>query len=226
MKNILSVLFIFLNLAGLVQAQPFSLGFKGGLNIANQNVQLLPQGDTQQTLNGFAGGLFLDINLFDFLSVQPETMFTMKGSGVLTPNIPFLPGYGGSNAPAMIVQSQNLNYLEIPLLVKAKLNLITDLNGSIFVGPAVSFLLNERNTTFYPATDTTPASSSSVDYGKYFPGMDFGVVFGAGIQLQKFLIDIRYEVDLNSTAPNFPFLVNPPPDQNRVLSFMAGYQLF
>ena len=83
-----------------------SFGLKGGVNVAEFSIK--DQGATipQSSINGFTLGAVLEISLTDNIFIQPEAVFLQKGSELNT---------------SITGLKTNVNYLDIPLLLKLKL---------------------------------------------------------------------------------------------------------
>ena len=83
-----------------------SFGLKGGVNVAEFSIK--DQGTTipQSSVNGFTLGAVVEIGITDNIFIQPEAIFLQKGSE-LDASITGL--------------KTNVNYLDIPLLLKIKL---------------------------------------------------------------------------------------------------------
>ncbi len=193
---------------------PVGLGFHAGANMANQVVANSgPSSQVQpDVLFGLTGGVFAEFGLSDFLSFQPEADFTMKGRTINFKNIP-VTGPGLQMGTTNANYTFNFNYLEFPLLLKAHTPLSPHLTGSLSAGPAVDVLLTafEHYSVQNLATGNASLNANT---------LEGGVLFGAGLDIDGFLIDLRYDLGLTSVYPNYP---NGP--QNSTLSLQAGYQI-
>lgn len=193
-------------------AGPIGLGLKAGIDLDNVNTAPPPSGFTspfaQETLVGLTGGVFAEVQVADFFCVQPEADFIQKGSQ-----------FNVSSSGFANTDSQVYNYLEIPLLLKAQTGLVPGLKGYLLAGPALSFLLNETT-----SLTGGPNPNVSVDETKYFPNSSWSLAFGGGVEFQGFLLDIRYDLGLDSAdETQYP---NRTYGQLNALSFDLGYRLF
>ncbi len=144
----------------------------------------------------------------DFFCVQPEVDFIQKGSQ-----------FNVSASGLANTNSQVYNYLEIPLLLKAQTGLVPGLKGYLLAGPALSFLLNETT-----SLTGGPSPNVSVDDTKFFPNSSWSLAFGGGVEFQGILLDIRYDLGLDSAlSTGFP---NRTYGQLNALTFDLGYRLF
>jgi hypothetical protein len=115
---------------------------------------------TTTGLAGFIGGGFAEFPLSARISLMPELDFVMKG-GKFTAGLP-------------ADTSVRLNYLELPLLVKAhwdwpKVRVFA--NG----GPALALLLS--------ANGTDDSTGSSSDEKSAYNSVDLGIALGGGVAL-------------------------------------------
>lgn len=213
MKKIFLAMFIVFNLAKAASADPIRFGIKGGVNMANQvyAIDSFNTGINTDVIFGFVGGVFIDMGLNNFLSLQPEVNFSMEGYQqkyahipVTSPSGPSIIGYTDASF------TFTYNYLEMPLLLKFNANLSPGLRGNLLIGPSVDFLLGAND--HYVDTVTGDASIKGSD-------LDFGMVLGADLEIDKFLLDLRYNLGLTSVTP---YSGGP---QNSVLSLDVGYRI-
>jgi outer membrane protein W len=177
-------------------AENMMLGVKGGLSLAN-----LAGGDVYNNSikYGGTGGVFMRYALSDIFAVQPEVLFAMKGA----------------KYEAEGLKSQGkINYIEIPLLVRATMPNESKMKPSVFLGPAISILLSNKIT-----------NGEEIDIKDATKSSDIGLVAGAGIEymLEKgcVLVDARYEMGLSSIMKKSDGEQREV--KNRVISIMVGY---
>lgn len=177
-----------------VRAENVMFGVEGGLSLAN-----LKGGDVYNNSikYGATGGVFGRYTLSDIFAIQPEVLFAMKGAKYEADGIK---------------SQQEINYIEIPVLLRATMQNEGKLKPSLFAGPAIGILLSNKITNG-EEIDIKDASNSG----------DFGLVFGAGAEymLEKgcVLIDARYELGLTSTMKS----AEDKEVKNSVISIMIGY---
>ena len=97
-------------------------GLKAGANIANVNGDFTESLQDWQNTVGFCGGIFLEFNLGKVLTIQPEVLYTMKGSETAE---------GGK---------LDLDYIEVPVLLKVRLP-IASIHPFLIAGPAFGWNL-------------------------------------------------------------------------------------
>jgi len=170
------ILGLFLLLLVQPAAAQFNLGVMGGINKSNLSGDA-PSKAKYTSRNGFAGGVFVDVNIARdvFLSFQP--MFMQKGTTIAV-DVP------GERDPKDSLDV-NLNYISLPLMVK-----VISGNGKTYVtgGLDVGF---RQNATVKPVN-----SGSEQDIQEFIQQLDIAVNFGLGIMIPvgtpKLLFELRY----------------------------------
>ena len=223
MKKILFFLCFSLASVSVGWSSPIGFGLKSGIDIAGQNYKTVISDISVQPLIGFTGGLFVDVNFFDFLSLQTETNFTIKGHQEVDKNFSVYDSMSNFLGTTTDTLSFNFQYLEIPLLVKTPITLSSGLKGYLLTGPSLSILLNETTTLSQVANGNVPAFSESVDDTRYFPGTDWGLVFGGGVEFMNFLLDVRLDLGLDPASEKG--YIGSSTITNNVLSFEVGYRI-
>ena len=177
------------------------IGLKGGLNFSNTYGQPTATYFHGDNLLGYNVGLFGDIKLNDFLSVQPEASITLKG---------IQKSYGFD-------QNYYFTYLEIPVLLKVNFLTIDLLKMNLLAGPYVSFLLQESYLNSYPL----PNSPFTGTYNL----LDVGYVLGISFELENVVLDCRFENELNSFFNGYWTQTTPINDvRNSLFMISLGYK--
>jgi len=214
MKKFVWVFGLWLAMAQSLVAGPVGFGIRGGGVMASQTgLPSVPPYFTTDVVFGFSAGGFLEFGLNDFLSLQPEVDFVQKGyhgniNGVLVTG----PTPSSGNTDGYFTDRED--YLEIPLLVKVHKSLGPGFAGCLSVGPSLGILLGASES--YSVTGFGSGSGPLTGLSN----SDFGLMFGAGIELGQFLVDLRYDLGLSGTIPNYPY--SP---KNSVLSLQVGYRI-
>ncbi len=205
MKRALSLALLLVMLGGVASAQLIGItkGVKGGINLATIGGSDVPTGVTGITQ--YAAGVFVEISLPGPLAIQPEVLYSVKGSKADVPAT-FL-------TPAMTVTS-TLSYIEIPVLLKFYLPTPV-IKPNIFAGPALGILTSAKAKAEYSGgsveTDIKDAVTSS----------DIGAVIGAGVKLALPIVDLsiegRYNYGLKSIDKQDGTKV-----YNRTISVLVG----
>ncbi|SHF28040.1 Outer membrane protein beta-barrel domain-containing protein [Fodinibius roseus] len=169
MKKLLLSVFL---LAGLVFITTpdarAQLGVQGGLNIANFN----DTDDSFDSRSGIMAGLTYDLGIpMSPITIQPGVFYAQKGAK-----------YSGGD----VETTAKLDYLEIPVV--AKFAFILDnpmLTPHVYFGPYLGLNMNAEQ-------EGTP------DFEDEVKGTDFGVVVGAGADITKFNVGVRYSAGLTN----------------------------
>ncbi len=203
----------------------FSLGVKSGVNRTNLK---LPDGlsDLNQVpqfsaINNPSFGLIGEWQLAPFFAIQPELTFTTKGFKAQQDGEFQL---FGVDVPAGVVAYSEFNYLELPLLAKAKFGKGI-VQGYLTAGPVLGYALDGKLTTratVLVALDLmkTPINLENINYER----LEASIVSGAGLSVQalhgQFFLDGRYQYGL-SEVYDLPLISDKL--QLRGLSLNAGY---
>lgn len=173
-----ALLALLLLLAGDAQAQTAhpEIGLRVGGNLAQLrgSDNSLGSEATDRKL-GFTVGVFAEMPLSGSLAVQPELLFVQKG---------------GTEEDGDANVDFNLNYLELPVLVKYDLPVGGRLAPSLYVGPFVG----------YSVKRAFEAEGISIDADEAFKRFDYGATFGAdfGYRFARraATIGLRYDLGL------------------------------
>jgi hypothetical protein len=152
-------------------------GIKGGLNVSNLYVDDV---DDENARMGFNVGLYAQIFSSEVFAIQPELLYSTKGTKTTYDNV--LMGNGDAKF--------NLNYLEVPVLGVIKLGSAAELH----FGPYWGYLLSS-NIDIDGDTDTF----EELDRDN-FRAWDFGLAGGVGLNFGPTQIGVRYSQGLRKIA--------------------------
>jgi len=170
-------LYLFLIISSLCFAASLtaqvSLGFKAGVNLAQQSIEEIDLTIDSDEITGYTWGAFLEIPIGESnIYLQPEFLLLQKGGKLSAPNL-----------------KTTLNYIEVPILLKLKLLNSSLLNINILGGPTFGYATSGETTQ----NSTIVKINFGNDNIKRF---DLGVHAGAGAVLQLGSLgifgDIRY----------------------------------
>jgi hypothetical protein len=113
--------------SGIVNAQSVNYGIKGGLNLSNLYIKAENIDDENPRI-GMHLGLFSQIMFADAIGIQPEILFSHKGSeasytGLIDQTVKF-----------------NLNYIDIPVLLVVRPIEVLEIHA----GPYLGILVNSK----------------------------------------------------------------------------------
>lgn len=206
-KVLLSAIAIFA--FGFSNAQQVKFGVKAGLNISSLN-----GGDSYYgsygTKVGFHIGGLAEIKINDKFSIQPELLYSLKGTDLSYGYGYGYYGYGTSN-------KLNLSYIDIPVMVK--FYPIQRLSAEL--GPNVAFLMSAKGLKYDAATGTTDTTGDIKDN---YNTVDFGMNIGAGYELkQGIMFQLRYNIGLSDVSKSQNLQKNYT-DKNAVIQLSVGYK--
>jgi len=166
-----------LNLAAKAQLPEF--GAKIGLNFATvsgSDASAIFPGKGTKT--GLVVGAFMTYNFIPLLSIQPELLYSMKGTkGSGTEYIEA----NGFFYNASYTYTQTLNYIEVPVLLKLNLPLGPEVpvKASVYAGPDFAFdVVSSLDAT---AQVMGSSASSTQDTKSMTNSFDFNLAFGGGV---------------------------------------------
>ncbi|MBF9142400.1 porin family protein [Hymenobacter properus] len=120
---------------------------------------------------GFHAGLVANLGLNDRLSIQPELLYSMKGTKDEA-------AFGGAN----LTGYQTLHYLDVPVVLKAKFSQLF-----LEVGPQAGVLIDAKATVESGSNSTSQANKAT------FNDVDLGYVLGLGFQADSGpMVGFRY----------------------------------
>jgi len=178
------------------------IGVKGSLGLNRFNLSTEMVGSNVKDRLGFSAGLIGILPINEMFSLRGELVYAQKGqkNELITAN----------EATAVT----KMDYIELPILAQAAIPASETVQPMIFAGGYAAYLLSAK--MIAPDDKTTDLIDNSRK-------LDYGLVFGAGVQLamgeSKLLLDARYNLGLQN--------INDIKDstlkiRNRGLVFSAG----
>ena len=146
-------------------------GIKGGANFTNLYVEDV---DDENMKIGFNVGAFYRADITENFAIQPEFLFTQKGSEIQYDN--FLQGEGKYRF--------NLNYLEVPVLAVVKFGSI-----NLHAGPYLGFLVGANVKDVDDRGNINDIEELDRDD---FNTLDTGIAAGAGFDFPTGILGVRY----------------------------------
>jgi hypothetical protein len=148
-------------------------GVKGGLNVSNLYVDDV---NDENARFGFNLGFYGQILSSDVFAIQPELLFSTKGSKI---------EYGGNFFDQTV--KYNLSYLDLPVLAVFKLGDAAE----IHVGPYVSYLLGANI-----SHDGDLGSGVDDIDREHLKSFDYGLSGGVGLNFGALQVGARYNYGL------------------------------
>lgn len=172
---------LFVALSALaVMAYSQKAGVKGGVNFTNLYVDDV---DDENMKIGFNAGAYYRAEITDGFGIQPEFLFSQKGSEI---------HYEGNIFTGSGNYRFNLNYLETPILFVGSIG-----NFNIHAGPYLGFLIGVKIKDLDDDGDVTEVEELDRDD---FNTVDVGVSGGLGFDFDGGMIGARYNYGFNEIA--------------------------
>jgi hypothetical protein len=204
-KLILALLILAVG-TSFVFAGAFGAGVSVGGNLAFVGTD--PSGDGTPRY-GFTGGIYGDYAFYSMenvmdLSAQLGVYYSQKGyRSELT-------------SPVTTDLTVNIDYIEVPVLVKASIPLDIPVDPYLLVGGSVGMIVvksAETDPAVAPVNDSVESDTKDLDYG---------LVFGAGVDLDMGVsIDARFNLGLANITESASYDYM----KNRSVSLMVSYNI-
>lgn len=181
-------------------------GVKGGVNFTNLYVDDV---DDENMKIGFNAGAYYRAQLADGFGIQPELLFSQKGTEVEYTNTKqIISGTGKYRF--------NLNYLEVPVLLVGSFG-----SFNIHAGPYIGFLLGVKIKDVDDDGDVSAVEELDRDD---FNTVDAGLAGGIGFDFSGGMIGARYNYGLNEIAKSGSVAGNPLRNsKNSALQLYVGF---
>jgi len=201
-KTILTIcLFIFST--ALVAAQSnVKFGVKGGLNASYLSINSVLD---EKARIGYHVGVVSEIPLNDMVSLQPEILYSTKG-------------VKGEFSLLLVEASStfNLNYVDVPVMLKINVSDFFDIHA----GPYVGYLVHSDITT------SGDLGSYDFDIDKNdLEEWDFGIGAGAGLHLDNLEIGARYNYGFGDVGKTTASQLILGDANNSVIQIYAAFGL-
>lgn len=209
MKKIIIPLIISVLCVGNSIAQDIYFGPKVGGNLSH----ILYSGDTESPYNNSKMrlsshfGVFTEFVLSDFLSMQPELLYSVKGDRFTI------------DSDDIFESTLVFKYLSLPIVLKYY---VTE-EISIQVGPQVAYLLSAKKLEISEAVSTYGnEEEESEDLKDYMQIYDLGATAGVGYLTKSgFYLSARYNMGLINTSKDEPDFLGSY--KNGTIQLSAGF---
>ncbi len=198
-----------------LDAQGITIGLKAGVNIADLAIDESGTSVSTDTRTVVALGPFVEFELGGIFSVQPELLYSQKGASFSEPGIDL---------------TFKLNYIEVPVLLKARLSPPgSPVRPSVYAGPVVGL---ESKCEVEGSAEGVSANIDCAEFAELSEGevdiqtksVDFGLALGFGVDIPAGPVvvvgDVRYTLGL--TDVNDVTGASALDIKNRAWSVFAG----
>lgn len=174
----------------------FGFGAKAGINISDQFTSATGENVNVKSILRFNGGLYCNYKFLDKVAIQPELLFSGKGSDW--------------NDPDYDVKDL-LTYIDIPVLIKYQ---VIKLLG-VHAGPQFGYLLS--------AVQKNNENGETENIDDYYKKPDLGLVLGIEANLPyRINVTARYVLGLIGNTTDVEYY---EPWLNRFFQFSVGFRI-
>ncbi|HET7217831.1 MAG TPA: porin family protein [Vicinamibacterales bacterium] len=177
-------------------AQELSYGVKGGVTFATLSFD--PSSEISYDLRtGIVAGGFVAFPLGSRLAIQPEGLFAQKGAKA---------------EDLGVSVTIKIDYVEVPVLVKYRIAGGSARSFHLFGGPSVAFKVKSSSSAEFEGSTVEVGNDADIET------VDYGVLFGAGMDAGRFTIDGRFTFGL----ANINTESDEPKAHTRAIAVLAG----
>jgi hypothetical protein len=186
-------------------------GAKGGVNIANVNLNLTGVTVSAKSRPGLVIGGFLAVDQKS-AGLVVEGLFSQNGTKL---------EFSDTTAGATLAQDVRIDYILLPVLGRVNLKASRDVLVHLYLGPQFGFKtgFQSKETLTVGGVSTTTTNN---DDGN-IKGHNVDLAFGGQVDFSRFLVDIRYSLGLTNVNPDTG--PEEPEVKNRTFSMMFGVRL-
>lgn len=222
MKNFFRTAVLVIFSFHLATAQDIRLGVKGSLNLTNIPKFTMLESVAQDLKYMATGGaaVFAEIPLDQNFSFRPEVAYNRRGGKLDRLNLGN--GTAGTIIGGLFNARLNIDYLDIPLLVKYRFSPAAEGSAYLVAGPSVGFLID--NSMSNDLLGFTVKYDLDLNYKK----ADFGGVVGLGYEMPvrgkvKGFIEATYRQGFTNTIDDIGILKVDSKTSN--FGFSAGLSM-
>ncbi len=208
-----------------VSAAEVSLVLKGGLNLtkwrgaeSTSYKNVLPGTSEDKTFKpGLVAGLGLRIAFIDYLALQPEFIYSMKGFRRTS-------DLSGEETVLFL----KVNYTEMPILLKITIP-AGPVTPNFYAGPALGIRVKFEGYTKTGNEKVQFDKYQKEAYNNHMRLLDLSIAMGAGIDFKvgsgSIILDLRYTMGLRSIWLGTKNNAYIPTEKNSTFSFILGYAI-
>lgn len=199
MKKVVILIVILAAFAIKSNAQTFNLGIKAGVNLAKIDANFA---NTENRL-GYQVGAWARIGIASFY-VQPEAYIGTKENKFLS--------FQNNGNEVIAAGTAKFTTLDVPVLFGTSIG-AKNLNFRLMAGPAITLLLDDRSSF-------SSAYNQLKDF-KNYKKQSFSIQAGAGVDILRFSIDLRYVAGLSNLSNSEMYN-----QKANVFQLSLGYKIF
>lgn len=176
MKKLVTILCLIGMMAFSIQslnAQDTRFGLKGGITFYKGTIDFAGFEESTNSALGFTAGVYAEFPLSDYISIQPEVLYTQKRTE--------------ESDDFFDTDNQvTFTYLDVPLLLRLNLPLEGSISPFVTAGPYVGYLLDAKD----------EFNGETEDISEFIEDLNYGFIIGGGIQFGNFNVEVRYDIGL------------------------------
>lgn len=174
--------------------QDFNLGVRLGVNTSNRTVgdENMSKYNVQGWGTGFDIGVVADLNIRDYIAIQPGVFFESRSNTYTFINPLKI---GELNLGSSQAGTFNSYALTIPVLGSVRFNITDDIRWNVDFGPYVSFIFGSKlkNKAQYGVSGEAGLPAEGAEFRQKAAPVDFGFKFGTGLQILKhYSVGVHY----------------------------------
>ncbi len=219
MKNVLKIFIVLIAITMTTNSFAQTFGIRSGLNLSNQlwKSEGTTVSDDYNMNPGFHVGATAEFSLSEVFSIESGLILSTKGFKSSREE-----NFGEDIANVEI--SMNLYYIDIPLMARASV----DIGGAKIYGtfgPYIGIGLSGKVDVEETIGTITETSTEDIEFSfddniSHLRRLDYGLAFGAGVEIKAFQIGVNYGLGLADIS-NFG---DNSSVNNRVLGISLGYR--
>lgn len=232
MKKICNVLALLFMVSLAFQAQSQSIHIQGGLNLANMAISFDDDDDfddfdfdTDWKL-GFVLGATALFPVTDLIELETGFLFSQKGFKY-SDEYEFYDDFWDETETEKYKLDVRLLYLNIPITARANFNFGDNaffLQAGPYVGVGLTGTFKTEFEYSYNGFTESGKFEDDIEWGSGddddYKRLDYGLLFGAGIEFGRITFGVSYGLGLADIAP-----YDDATEKNKVLSFRLGYKI-
>ena len=188
-KIILFITILSISFSINAQNSKISFGAKTGINLSKytpdlyfENIKLADY----QSKTGFYIGGFTNIKISDKFRIQPELLFSIQGTKILSEGIPMFNSDGSLTKIGSFEIKLSESTIYVPIILQYFISNKINLEGGIQLG----YILNiKQEITKYSTNKNLTTANNISSYEKFDLGLNIGVGFNI---FQNFRLNARY----------------------------------
>ncbi|MDE7412683.1 MAG: PorT family protein [Muribaculaceae bacterium] len=174
----------------------FNIGVRAGVNTSNRTLSNDSWGgyNFQSWGTGFNAGVVADINIKDYLAIQPGVFFESRSGH--SSFVQYYFNETGDTRYVTQIAHRNSYYLNIPVLASMRFNISDYLRWHVDFGPYMGFKLKSKMKNLELISTATDIDNK-VPFTANASGFDFGLKMGMGLEISRHIyFGIHYEAGM------------------------------